>query len=302
MEESSWRPLFVRESGEASDYDVLHEGVPRWLEGSIWRWLMDRAAEGGPSLIYRLERRLHVELALDADRPLGRQHTPPNALLERYWRVCSSDEQLTLLDAILRDMQHRGNAALEVEDDETAKRLVAGASRLNDVLAEGGSRWGAHVDAPDWGLVRRVNDTTAEMATRASSPDTDAARKIKSAWVACYRHEPDYDRAYRDAVLAVEAVVIPLALPDATKATLGAAIAHIRDTLGQWSVGALDAPQIQSSDTLLGMLRTLWHNQERHARRDGTIVDVSQPEAETAVAIAVTLVHWFTAGLVEKRD
>jgi hypothetical protein len=49
---------------------------------------------------------------------------------------------------------------------------------------------------------------------------------------------------------------------------------------------------------LVSMLQLLWHNQERHAQPDGTIVDVTQDEAETAVTLATTLVHWLTSGLV----
>lgn len=302
MDDEGWRPLFLRECGERSEFDVLHDGVPRWLEGSLWRWLMDRVAEGGPALILRLERRLHVELAADGDRPLGRQHTPPNALLERHWTESGPEGRLTLLDAILRDMQYRERAAIEDGDDEQAGRLLNGAQRLDAILAEGGSLWGAHPDVPAWCLVRRVNDTTAELVNSVTTPGTDAARKMKSSWTACFRHDPDYDIAYRDAVLAVEAVAIPLALPSASKATLGTVIAHIRDTVGRWSVGALDAAETASGDTLLLMLKTLWHNQERHARADGTIANVSRDEAETAVSLAITLVHWFTSGLVTRVD
>lgn len=196
VDDEEWRPLFLRESGEKSAFDVLHDGVPQWLEGSLWRWLMDRAAEGGPALVNRLERRLHIELAADSDRPLGRQHTPPNAVIDRHWKTSGPDERLTLLDALLRDMQYRGSAAIDDSDDEQAKRFLNGAQQLGKILTEGGSLWGAHVDRPGWCLVRRVNDTTAELVNSVTAPDTDAARKIKSAWTACYRHHPDYDSAY----------------------------------------------------------------------------------------------------------
>lgn len=207
---------------------------------------MDRAAEGGPALVNRLERRLHIELATERDRPLGRQHTRPNVLLERYWKSSSADARLTLLDAILRDMQYRGNAAFAEGDDEQAERLLQGAQQLHKILSEGGSLWGAHIDTPGWCLVRRVNETTVALVTSGTAPDTDAARKLKSSWAACYGHDPDYDNAYRNAVLAVEAVAIPQVLPDASTATLGTVIAHIRDTVDRWSVGHLDAVEPSS--------------------------------------------------------
>lgn len=151
-------------------------------------------------------------------------------------------------------------------------------------------------------MVRRVDDTTAELVEIVGSPRSDAARKVKAAWQACYRHTPDPDSAYREAVRAVEAVTIPVTIPDSPRASLGGVIAHVRDTLPRWSIAGLDASEIDSAQTLLDMLMTLWHNQERHARADGTIVDVSQAEAEAAVTLAVTLVHWFTTGLVTKCD
>jgi hypothetical protein len=62
------------------------------------------------------------------------------------------------------------------------------------------------------------------------------------------------------------------------------------------------AAESASGDTLLLMLGTLRQNQERHARRDGTIANVARDETEAAVSLAVTLVHWFTSGLVTKSD
>jgi hypothetical protein len=66
-------------------------------------------------------------------------------------------------------------------------------------------------------------------------------------------------------------------------------------------VGRLDAKEIASAGLLLAMLKGLWHNQERHARGDGSIIAVTREEAEAAaVSLAVPLVHWFTTGLVAK--
>lgn len=177
MGEQKWRPRYVRQSGETSEFDFLHEGIARWLEGSIWRWLMDRTAEGGAALVYRLERRLHIELVRGSDRPLGRQQTKPAALLERYWKAHSPKERLTILDAILSDMQDRALAAFDTSDEQLTARLVMGAESLHTILTEGGSAWGAHVGSPSWALVRRVNDTTAELVKPVVSPETDAGRK-----------------------------------------------------------------------------------------------------------------------------
>lgn len=302
MNDSPWRPLFVRGADGGTEFDVLHEGLPGWLLGSVWRWLMDRAAEGGQPMVYRLERRLHVTLAEPKDRRVGTQHTAPNQLLDRFWQTKDDRDRLVLIDAILYDMQVQARERFDGGEREKAEQLLRAAQQLGEILAEGGSAWTTWAEASDWGLVRRVDEATAQLVEIVAAPNTDAARKVRAAWSACYRHEPDPDAAYRHAVLAVEAVAIPLVLPDAARGTLGTVVAHIRDTVPRWSVGGLDAEQIASGETLYAMLRTLWHNQERHARSDGTVVDVARAEAEAAVSLAVVLIHWFSTGLVVRTD
>ncbi|MFC6286809.1 hypothetical protein ACFP3Q_11400 [Nocardioides sp. GCM10027113] len=297
---NDWRPLFTRDSNERSDFDVLHEGVPTWLEGSLWRWLMDRAAVGGPEIIGRLERRLRTPLTTDRDRPLGQQHATPQKVLDRYWKGGDDNSRLTLLDALLADSQEQGAIALSADDQVTVRHHVEAARTLDRLLTDGGSAWRVDQSADGWLLIRRVGEATTELVEAATAPQTDAARKIKSAWSYCYRREPNYDLAYRDAVLAVESLVIPMTVPDSPRASLGTALAHVRETVSRWSVGGLDSKEIASCQTLLDMLKTLWHGQQRHAERDGTIRDVSRIEAEAAVSLSVILVHWFGSGLVKK--
>lgn len=297
-----WRPLFIRNSDEPSGFDVLHEGVPEWLEGSLWRWLMDRAAFGAPAIIGHLELRLQQPLTTDRDRPLGQQHTNPQQLIERHWKKSDRDARLTLLDAILADCQEQGRLALTARDQDKVEHYVHAAQRLDDLLTKGGSAWTVEQTSERWGLMRRVDEATTELVKAAVTPGTDAARKMKSAWSYCYRRDPNYDLAYRDAVLAVEALTIPMTVPKSPRASLGTATAHIRDTLDRWTVGSLDAKEIASGQTLVDMLGTLWHNQERHAGTDGKIHDVSRLEAESAVSLAVLLVHWFGSGLVVKNE
>ena len=286
-----WQPLFVRDAPEAVEYEGLIEGIPAHLERSLWRWVMDRSVRDG-GLRYKVERRLRITLPT-------RQGVNPFA---EYWERADDDERLALIDFFLRDLQEAydyDKLAGKFAEDSNVHPIAA--VRLDGELAEGGSVW-RFTHEPFWGLTRRVNETTQTLVDLASSPGTDAARKIASAWSACYRHDPDYDGAYRDAVLAVEAVALPVIVPKNKRGTLGYVVAHLSDAHGSWTVGGLDDERQKSGTTLLTMLRTLWHNQQRHAQNDGTIVDVNQTEAETAVTLAVTLVHWFASGLVRRID
>jgi hypothetical protein len=48
-------------------------------------------------------------------------------------------------------------------------------------------------------------------------------------------------------------------------------------------------------------LQGLWTNHGRHARADGALlIAPTVEEAQAAVTLAVTLVHWFQAGLVRR--
>lgn len=303
MSERPWRPISERDSDSSPRFDALHQGVPAWLDGGLLRWILDVAAGGAQPMIYRLESRLREPLATPRDRQYGTQHTAPGILLQRKWQSGQDWEKLDLLDAVLADVGERAKGAAASMDNSRLAPLAAFAKSLETSLADGGSAWRVEADfTSPWMLVRRVGDAMTNLIQEVTQPDLDAARKIKSAWTACYGLHPDYDTAYRQAVLAVEALVIPVAVPKATGPTLGTAVAHIRDTVGKWSVGGLRAEQISSGATLLSMLKTLWHNQERHAHPDGSIRDVSQAEAEAVVSMAVTLVHWFTSGLVKKDD
>jgi hypothetical protein len=251
---------------------------------------MDRAART-QGLNLKAERLLKIKLPESNQR---------QNVFDVYWATSGAVERLALIDFFLRDLQDSSEvAARGAGDERLIVNCVAAAHELDRILVEGGSTWKTTFK-PYWGLVRRISETTQAFADLASSPGTDAARKIASAWNACYRHNPDYDRAYRDAVLAVEAVALPVVAPRNKRGTLGNVVSHIADTSAKWTVGGTDTEQQTSGQTLLSMLRTVWHNQQRHAQSDGTILDVTRDEAETAVTLAVTLVHWFSSGLVKR--
>lgn len=277
--------MFVRDTPEAAEYATLVEGVPAWLERSLWRSVMDRAVRT-PDIGMKAERRLHIVL------PSGSGN--PQQKFDAYWSGADDRQRLALIDFFLYDLDEAAQRA----DANHVVPYASYVTELDETLVQGGSVWEV-ANRPRLGLRRRSNETTKALVDSASLPETDAARKIAMAWHLCYQHVPDYDNAYRHAVLAVEAVALPLVLPNG--GTLGKVVAHIRDTATKWTVGALDAPEQATGETLLAMLRTLWHNQERHAYPDGTIHDVSYPEAQTAVTLAVTLVYWFSSGLVSRR-
>lgn len=183
--------------------------------------------------------------------------------------------------------------------EDTRREVTTAVTLLDRILTDGGSLWRFETD-PHWCLVRRVSEAAEQQYQQSTSNASDAADRLKTAWTACYRQNPNYDEAYRNAILAVEAVVLPETIPKDTVGTLGKAIRHMRDTASRWSIGGLGTDALSSGEVLLSMLELLWTNQQRHAKGDGTISSVCREEAEAAVGVAVTLVQWFSAGIVTK--
>lgn len=287
-----WRPLGVRgDAGAEAEYAALDDGVPPWLERSLWSWVVERTGSGGLT-IERAERLLRQPMPGDEGGGLR---------LYWFWEDAGPSDRLALVDAVLFDLWERvGDADPRAYADEAVKAdRLAALVKLDRMLKEGGSAWRLGVQ-PRWGLERRVDETMQRLATEVTEAGTDAARTMAAAWRACYGLQPDHDKAYTLAVKAVEAAVLPLTSAKDGQATLGKAITHIADTRRRWTVGGLDDERQQSADTLLAMLRSLWHSQERHAGNDGTIRGVSAREGEAAVSLAATLVHWFTKGVVAK--
>ena len=62
---------------------------------------------------------------------------------------------------------------------------------------------------------------------------------------------------------------------------------------------AKEHEETPTAEVLVGMLRTLWNGQhDRHDNGEPSVPgSVSITEATVAVGLAVTLVHWFSAGV-----
>jgi uncharacterized protein YmfQ (DUF2313 family) len=83
---------------------------------------------------------------------------------------------------------------------------------LNQLLEDAGSAYRAKVAT---GLTRRVDETAhsaAEQAEKDAHPD--ASQHLRTAWRAAYGLHPDPTKAYSGAIKAVEAVSIPIVLPN----------------------------------------------------------------------------------------
>lgn len=95
---------------------------------------------------------------------------------------------------------------------------------LNQLLIDGGSVW----NATPTGLQRRVDPPVQAAFEAASSPHDVASTELEEAWRNTYGRHPDASDAWDHAIKAVEAILIPIILPNQDKPTLGQVVGHLK--------------------------------------------------------------------------
>jgi hypothetical protein len=151
------------------------------------------------------------------------------------------------------------------------------------------------------GLERRI-DPTVTQAVQAAAADPTARDHLATAWEAAYGRQPDPDKAYDEAVLAVETLACPLVCPNNPRPTLGTVIRDLNNQAAQWELATGDTTtgDPMTVDPILAMLTMLWHGQSRHAgssnsRRQTPI------EGQAALHLAATLVQWLDTGILRRK-
>jgi hypothetical protein len=161
----------------------------------------------------------------------------------------------------------------------------------------GGSAW----TATDSGLQRRVDPTARGAFDAASQPVDVASEELTHAWRRAYDREPDASDAWDHAIKAVEAILIPIVVPNQAKPTLGHVVNHLHSQGHLWQLSLLESNEDYSVEPLVAMLRLLWPNPDRHGspehRRPPTLV-----EARAVVHLAVTIVQWGRDGQILKKS
>jgi hypothetical protein len=169
-------------------------------------------------------------------------------------------------------------------------------NNLEQILAAANSAWRVNTD---WrGLERRVNPTvTQAVTTTIHNADAEAAGHLAAAWDAAYGRHPDPDRAYAEAVKAVEAVACPTVLPASTTATLGTVRDHLRDATAKWKLVLPGKEGTPGEVTpVVAMMTALWEGQRSRHAGTPTSRRQDQAEAEAAIHLAATLVQWLSSG------
>jgi hypothetical protein len=273
-----WRPLSARRDLETREaYDALHEGVPPWLHASAQRWVKQALGDAPTEWTETLQT-MEQLLRYPLDWRYGDQ---------------------SALNTLLEEVSEGGSRALDILDGCLMLSSLFGGSQarksLDSMLALGGSAWTVGEDEDGTAcLHRRVDETVEQAAKEQMDQAGNAARHLRSSWHLVYGRNPDSSGAYREAVRAVEAAAKPVVLPKDRVATLGKMIRAMRDAPSKWTSDLGSVPVVAD------MMNELWTSQlDRHGTDDESVpLSVSREQAEAAVHLAVTLVHWFRNGHV----
>ncbi|MBO3753078.1 hypothetical protein J5X84_44160 [Streptosporangiaceae bacterium NEAU-GS5] len=207
---------------------------------------------------------------------------------------------MTAVDAVLQ--LHTGWEWLEATEGTWREGDLSFSREIDDldsILEDAGSSF--RVYRPKHCLIKRVDETIhAAVDKSIEEAPSNAADHLRAAWAAAYGIHPDPDKAYGQAVRAVEALACPLVTPRNARSTLGIVIRDLRSQLAQWQLKVTGSSGHPASiDRFIEMLDLLWKGQSRHAGNPSSRHQ-SQTEGEAAIHLAATIVQWLTLGILEK--
>jgi hypothetical protein len=292
---STWRSFTERLAGTGSD-EALVTGVPAHLRPSIQRWLHTNLITASGATTPRFS----ADVARELERRLrGRVAFP--SIIDSY-------DASTAFAAFYGSIMHDDDVFLDAIDF-VLSRLTRGfdwrAASLDKMLTEGGSAYcvgvrpGGHFE-----LQRRLTAEVQQAAEDEMSENDRPAEHLRAAWSAIYGLNPNPSHGYGEAVRAVESAAKPVVSPNDPKATLGTIIPALVDGLpkGKWKCTLRFNDGTDGTSAVVEMLRLLWQAQhDRHGTDDESApLAVSQSEAEAAIHLAVTVVHWFRTGVLTR--
>jgi hypothetical protein len=298
MSEEVWRPLGVDTEEQVAEYDALHEGLPDWMSASFWAWIA--AALTKTRSYANTSRRAPM---LDIDLTEGMCQILKIPLPNLRTTNVSIDAGRKQIQAAIQTLR-KHNTPFQIADYLLAYGHNASPDSLNTILERSKSAYSIGIRAGLPGLSRRVPFGVQLAADSVMARAGRAGARLAKAWEELYGLTPNASGAYRLAILAVEDAAVPVVSPNNSKASLGTVISQIGDQVDWGLPMEREHDKAPSREVLIGMLRMLWHGQhgqhDRHGGQPSVPGNVSMDEAKIAVSIAVTLVHWFDAELIQR--
>ena len=273
-----WYPLTVREGRPRPEGP--YEGVPAHLRTPIQHWLDIAFGYRGPGTAVSgtgAANMLAVAAACRIQLTHGGRGSQHYHEIVRFY----DGDPERLLDVI----------------HATIQLVKPPVESLDRMLLYGGSAWTATYT----GLQQRADPTARRAFDAASQPVDVASEELRHAWGQAYDREPDASDAWDHAIKAIEAILIPIVVPNQAKPTLGHVVSHLHSQGHLWQLSLPGPNEDYSVEPLVAMLRLLWPNPDRHGspqhRRPPTLV-----EAQAVVHLAVTVVQWGRDGQILKKS
>jgi len=266
------------------EFDTLVDGIPPHLKFSVWKWVNDSLS--AKTLVdKRSEFEIVADFDLDSRRPNPVAHVFSALGLRAMAEELGPDGGLDLVDFLIFR-----NTLLGQKRNEG----------LEKILARGGSLWCVGVRDGHAGLERRVPEGVHDAANEVMAIRGNAGTLMSKAWHAAFGRNPNYEEAYKNAVLAVEAAATHIVEPtNAELGTLGTTVKKLRND-ANWSLNIRKEHKSETTaQVVLALMQSLWTGQERHA--GVTHYPNTKEEAEAAVFLAVPLVQWFSSGAIKRR-
>lgn len=274
---------------DRASHHALVDGVPQYLHGSFRDWFVwEFQTSDGYRTVWQIARMRKYDLAARGTYAMA------DTLIQ-------AGGPENLFDA-LDDAQKLAIADWTVYDNST--KYAAGREsneKLEGIIASGGSMWKVGTRDGIAGLERRVPEGIQSAAEAAMAEGGDSGRLLSEAWHAAFGLSPQADLAYRKAIEAVEAAVLPIVSPNDAITTLGKAIRQMRAT-GGWTLPFVkEHDENPSGAVVISMLQALWSGHSDRHPGTPSYVQSTPEAAETAVFLAVTLVSLFKSGAVARR-
>jgi hypothetical protein len=252
----------------------LSPAVRTALDGWLAKWLLGSAA---------MDRAVLVVAGLDIDLPSGRSDWGYGQVLDY---IAQGDEELLDAVHVTLGVLRSGETTLRHPPYQEVERI----------LAVGRSAWTATED----GLVHRADPTAQAAFEQATATPGSASTELQEAWEKAHARNGNPGDAWDHAIKAVEAVLIPVVVPNKAKPNLGDVIGQLRGQPHLWKLGIRGQNRDHEIEPLVAMLTLLWPDPNRHG--SPTPEQPATPEEGRAlVNLATTIVQWAREGLILRR-
>jgi hypothetical protein len=274
----AWQPLHVRLGVEEEE---PYDGIPGHLHGPLWNWVAEAFATFGTNQQTHM-----LRVSAMARLPLTPGGSDRDILKQMQSRSLGDEIRfLAVIDALHED--------LHSSVGQRINRLI---NQLEQYLRLGNSTWAVAPDRKS--IVSRVDPTATQMVAQAVAPHDAASDELAEAWRKAYGREPDPSDAWDHSIKAVEALLIPIVVPTQDKPHLGHVLGQLDRQDGHWQLLLTTQQGITPIETLVGMLRLIYPNPDRHPGPERRVPTLE--EAQAAIHLAVTIVQWARSGAIKR--